>query len=50
MRALDTKEKQIIDFLLKVRNQHEYSKLQFAYILLQYVDYDFVEWDISEKQ
>lgn len=50
MRALDTKEKQIIDFLLKVRNQHEYSKLQFAYILRQYVDYDFVEWDISEKQ
>ncbi len=50
MRALDNKEKQIIDFLLEARNQNDYSKLQFAYVLRQFVDYDFVEWNISEKQ
>lgn len=50
MRALDKKEKQIIDFLLEARNQHEYNKLQFAYILRHFVNYDFVEWFVSDEQ
>lgn len=50
MRQLLDKEKSIIKALVSARATNHYKYMQFAYILSNNVQYDYLKWEISEER
>lgn len=48
MRDLSKQKKAIIYFLIEARKEMKYHKLQFAYVLRHFINYDLLEWNISD--
>ena len=50
MRRLSKNERKIIKHLVNARKNNRYDQMQFAYILRNFVTYDYICWEKKEMK